>query len=120
VVETEHIVAFRDRFPVAEGHMLVVPRRHVNSVFDLTRAEFGSLWQVVTEVREWLRRELQPNGFTIGVNDGEAAGQTVTHAHVHVIPRRAGDVLDPRGGIRWVLPERACYWEPPTRYFGGV
>jgi diadenosine tetraphosphate (Ap4A) HIT family hydrolase len=120
VVETEHIVAFHDRFPVAEGHTLVVPRRHVDSVFDLTRAEFDTLWQVVTEVRERLRRELQPNGFTIGVNDGAAAGQTVTHAHVHVIPRCAGDVPDPRGGIRWVLPERACYWEPMTRYFAGV
>lgn len=112
VCESEHAVAFRDRFPVAEGHTLVVPRRHVSSVFDLPPAELETLWRVVAEVREQLRREMRPDGFTIGVNDGAAAGQTITHSHVHVIPRRTGDVGDPRGGIRWVLPDRACYWDP--------
>ena len=80
-----YAAAFADGYPVAPGPTLVVPRRHVAS----TGAD----------------------GFTIGVNDGAAAGQTVGHAHVHVIPRRAGDVGDPRGGVRWVLPERAAYWK---------
>jgi len=65
---------------------------------------------MVSEVRQILGRKFAPNGFTIGINDGEAAGQTVSHAHVHVIPRYHGDVADPRGGIRQVIPQRANYW----------
>ena len=105
-----HAVAFADGYPVAAGHTLVVPRRHVASVFDLGPEEYAALWEVVGAVRRRLTADGCP-GFTIGVNDGAAAGQTVGHAHVHVIPRRAGDVDDPRGGVRWVLPERAEYWK---------
>jgi len=104
-----HAVAFADGYPVAAGHTLVVPRRHVASVFDLSAEEYAALWEVVGAVRGRLTADGCP-AFTIGVNDGAAAGQTVGHAHVHVIPRRAGDVSDPRGGVRWVLPERAGYW----------
>ena len=110
VVQNEAAMAFPDGFPLSDGHTLVVPRRHVASVFDLTPGELASLWQLVAEVRARLSRELQPEGFTIGINDGRAAGQTVEHGHVHVIPRRAGDVPDPRGGVRWVIPGRAAYW----------
>jgi diadenosine tetraphosphate (Ap4A) HIT family hydrolase len=106
-----HAVAFSDAFPVAAGHTLVVPRRHVASVFDLAAEEYAALWALVAAVRARLAAASGADGFTIGVNDGAAAGQTVAHAHVHVIPRRAGDVPDPRGGVRWVLPERAAYWE---------
>jgi diadenosine tetraphosphate (Ap4A) HIT family hydrolase len=106
-----HAVAFADGFPVAAGHTLVVPRRHVASVFDLEPEEYAALWALVAAVRTRLASSGEgADGFTIGVNDGAAAGQTVGHAHVHVIPRRAGDVGDPRGGVRWVLPERAAYW----------
>jgi diadenosine tetraphosphate (Ap4A) HIT family hydrolase len=103
-------VAFRDAFPVTEGHTLVVPRRHVASLFELSDEEQAAVWKLVALVRAKLARELNPDGFNIGVNDGAAAGQTVPHAHVHVIPRREGDVADPRGGLRWVLPARARYW----------
>jgi len=106
-----HAVAFADGYPVAAGHTLVVPRRHVASVFDLAAEEYAALWALVAAVRARLAARAGADGFTIGVNDGVAAGQTVGHAHVHVIPRRAGDVGDPRGGVRWVLPERAGYWE---------
>ncbi|MEK7667892.1 MAG: HIT family protein [Gemmatimonadota bacterium] len=106
-----HAVAFADGYPVAPGHTLVVPRRHVASVFDLAAEEYAALWALVAAVRARLAVSAGADGFTIGVNDGVAAGQTVGHAHVHVIPRRAGDVSDPRGGVRWVLPERAAYWE---------
>jgi len=106
-----HAVAFADGFPVAAGHTLVAPRRHVASVFDLASEEYAAVWALVAAVRARLAASTGADGFTIGVNDGEAAGQTVGHAHVHVIPRRAGDVGDPRGGVRWVLPERAAYWE---------
>jgi diadenosine tetraphosphate (Ap4A) HIT family hydrolase len=110
-LSTGHVVAFRDRYPLSEGHTLVVPARHVASLSDLTAEEEAELWALVREVREDLAGSHDLDGFNIGVNDGEAAGQTVRHAHVHVIPRRRGDVPDPRGGVRWVIPDRAPYWE---------
>jgi diadenosine tetraphosphate (Ap4A) HIT family hydrolase len=104
-------VAIRDRYPLTSGHTLVVPRVHVASIFELAPAEHCELWQLVDHVRSILADAYSPAGFTIGMNDGLAAGQTVSHAHVHVIPRYEGDVPDPRGGIRWVIPQRAAYWE---------
>jgi diadenosine tetraphosphate (Ap4A) HIT family hydrolase len=109
-LENEAARAFPDAYPVAEGHMLVVPKRHVTSLFDLPEEEQAALWRLVALVRARLMDELMPDGFNVGVNDGTAAGQTVPHAHVHVIPRRAGDVADPRGGVRWVVPAKAQYW----------
>ncbi len=96
---------------MTEGHTLVVPERHVASLFDLDAEERADVWRLVDEVRAALLESHGPDGFNVGVNDGAAAGQTVWHAHVHVIPRYAGDVPDPRGGIRWVVPETASYWE---------
>src|SRR5262245_1219321 len=110
VLENEAARAFPDAFPVAGGHTLVVPKRHVAGLFDLPEAELAALWRPLAQVREKLTAEFMPDGFTVGVNDGPAAGQTVMHAHVHVIPRRVGDVADPRGGVRWVLPAKARYW----------
>jgi diadenosine tetraphosphate (Ap4A) HIT family hydrolase len=109
-LEDDCSAAFPDAYPVADGHMLVVPKRHVASLFDLPDEEREALWRLVALVRAKLASELRPDGFNIGVNDGLAAGQTVLHAHVHVIPRRAGDVADPRGGVRWVVPAKARYW----------
>ena len=99
-----------DGFPVAEGHSLIVPKTHVASLFDIAPEDQQSLWQMVSEVREILTQKLSPDGFNVGLNDGIAAGQTIMHAHIHVVPRWAGDVADPRGGVRWVLPDKACYW----------
>lgn len=112
VAETTDAVAIRDRYPVSRGHTLVLPKTHSDSLFAQPPAVQRQVWQLVADVRAALETELRPHGFTIGVNDGRAAGQTVPHAHVHVIPRFEGDVLDPRGGIRWVLPNRAAYWPP--------
>jgi diadenosine tetraphosphate (Ap4A) HIT family hydrolase len=109
-----HAAAFRDRYPLSEGHTLVIPWAHRPSVFDGPADEQAALWRLVAEVRAELARELSPDGFTIGVNDGESAGQTVPHAHVHVIPRFRDDVPDPRGGIRWVIADRAAYWQGPA------
>jgi diadenosine tetraphosphate (Ap4A) HIT family hydrolase len=108
-------LAFPDRFPVAQGHTLVLPKRHVASLFDLPEDEQAAVWQLVARVRAMLLAELGPDGFNVGLNDGPAAGQTVLHAHVHVIPRRRGDVADPRGGVRWVLPAKAQYWVEERR-----
>ncbi len=104
-------VFFPDKFPLSPGHTLVVPRKHVASVYDLAEGEQQAVWSLVATIRSRLKDQCSPNGFNIGINDGDAAGQTVAHAHVHVIPRFQDDVVDPRGGIRWVIPERAPYWE---------
>ena len=104
-------MALHDLYPVADGHTLVVPRKHVASIYNLNSEEQKAVWNMVAAVRERLVNLGGSSGFTIGVNDGLTAGQTIDHAHVHVIPRRAGDVQDPRGGIRWVIPSQAKYWD---------
>ena len=116
VREAPLVLAVTDGFPVSEGHTLVVPRRHVASIFDLREDERAAIWVMVGEIRSELAARLAPQGFNVGLNDGRAAGQTVMHAHVHLIPRFDGDVPDPRGGVRWVVPGKAAYW---TRGTGG-
>lgn len=111
VAQSRHAVAIRDGYPVSRGHTLVVPKAHVKSLFDLSTEAQADVWHLVAKVRDQLQSRFNPDGFNIGLNDGRAAGQTVEQAHVHVIPRFAGDVADPRGGIRWVLPECAAYWD---------
>jgi diadenosine tetraphosphate (Ap4A) HIT family hydrolase len=108
--QTAAAVAFGDFHPASRGHTLVVPRRHVPSVFGLDADEYHELWELVWAVHDDISNQLAPAGMNVGINVGPAAGQTVVHAHVHVIPRYSGDVPDPRGGVRWVLPERAAYW----------
>lgn len=101
------VLAFRDAYPSSPGHTLIIPRRHVGRLIDLTEEEGRRLWSVTRSVVEWLG---DADGLTIGINDGAAAGQTVPHVHLHVITRNEGDVPDPRGGIRWVIPQTAAYW----------
>lgn len=100
-----------DKFPVTPGHTLIIPRRSVLRFAELNAAERVRLLELV----EWVQQRLAaatpaPEGFNLGVNDGPAAGQTMPQFHFHVIPRRSGDVDDPRGGVRWVIPEKAKYW----------
>ena len=113
VAESRYSVAIRDGFPVSDGHTLVIPRAHAKTLFAHGAAVQADVWSLVARVRDELRSRLKPKpqGFNIGLNDGRAAGQTVEHAHIHVIPRFEGDVADPRGGIRWILPDRAAYWD---------
>ena len=110
-IESDLAVAAPDLYPAAEGHTLVLPWRHVGSIFELAEDEQAAVWELVAEVRERLRLSYRPDGFTVGINDGLAAGQTIPHAHVHVIPRYLGDVPDPTGGLRGILPHKARYWE---------
>jgi diadenosine tetraphosphate (Ap4A) HIT family hydrolase len=98
-----------DRYPVTPGHLLVLPRRHVADWFETTGEERVAIWALADEARALLLRTYQPDGFNLGVNVGEAAGQTIFHAHLHVIPRYRGDVANPRGGIRAVIPHRQQY-----------
>ncbi|WP_378245672.1 HIT family protein [Amycolatopsis speibonae] len=93
-----------DNFPAAEGHVEVVPKRHVESFFDLTPSELTEAYELLKEARRTLDEKFRPDGYTIGVNERPAAGRTVDHLHIHLIPRHHGDVADPRGGIRHVLP----------------
>jgi len=104
-------VAIRDGFPVSPGHTLIIPKRHVASFFEITDEERTDLMTLLTAARDDLDRRFRPTGYNIGINDGAAAGQTVPHLHIHLIPRYLGDRDDPRGGVRWVLPDRAAYWD---------
>jgi diadenosine tetraphosphate (Ap4A) HIT family hydrolase len=103
-------LVFRDGYPVSPGHTLIVPKRHIGSFFEATAAERESLLRLLDEAKVALDAEFHPDGYNIGINDGTAAGQTVPHLHIHLIPRYTGDIPDPRGGVRWVLPDKAQYW----------
>ena len=109
--DCEHGFVIRDGFPVSPGHTLIIPRRHVASFFEITNAERADLMSLLAVARDELERQFQPAGYNIGINDGTAAGQTVPHLHIHLIPRYSGDAADPRGGVRWVLPDKAAYWD---------
>ena len=109
VAHNELAFAIRDRYPVSKGHTLVIPKRHVATWFDATEDERKAIFALVDAVKRALDLELAPHGYNVGFNAGEAAGQTVMHLHVHVIPRFRGDMDDPRGGIRGVIPEKQKY-----------
>ena len=106
----DEALVIRDAFPVSPGHTLVVPRRHIGSFFELTDAERACMVELLAQAKAELDLSFQPHGFNIGINEGAAAGQTVPHLHLHLIPRYRGDAPDPRGGVRWVLPAKAKYW----------
>jgi len=107
----DHAFAFLDGFPVTPGHCLIVPKRHIVSFFEATGEEQAALFELVAGMRQLQLAQRSPDGFNIGINDGPAAGQTVMHLHIHLIPRYLGDSEDPRGGVRWVMPKTAPYWK---------
>jgi diadenosine tetraphosphate (Ap4A) HIT family hydrolase len=109
VFEGPLVHAIRDAYPVSPGHTLVITKRHVASYFDATASERAAIWAAVEQVKAGLDIELRPQGYNVGFNDGPTAGQSVMHLHVHVIPRFAGDVDDPRGGVRGVIPSKQKY-----------
>jgi diadenosine tetraphosphate (Ap4A) HIT family hydrolase len=103
-------VVIRDAYPVSVGHTLIIPRRHIGSFFELTAEERTALMSLLDAAKLVLDQEHTPQGYNIGINDGPVAGQTVPHLHIHLIPRYQGDRPDPRGGVRWIIPEKADYW----------
>jgi diadenosine tetraphosphate (Ap4A) HIT family hydrolase len=122
ILANAHSIAIYDGFPVTPGHTLIVPKRHISSFFEATGEEQAALFDLLAEMRHHLLNPPQPpfekvgslsvpDGFNIGINDGAAAGQTVMHLHIHLIPRYAGDTDDPRGGVRWIMPKKAPYWK---------
>jgi diadenosine tetraphosphate (Ap4A) HIT family hydrolase len=108
--ENDHAFWIRDGYPVSPGHSLVIPKRHTGSFFDTSDVERQALLALLDAARAAAKAEFEVENFNIGINDGPAAGQTVPHLHIHLIPRYRGDQADPRGGVRWVIPERADYW----------
>jgi len=107
--EQELWVCMFDNYPVSKGHLLIIPKRHVRTYFDLTEEEKTSLHLMLDKAKAMLDEEYHPNGYNIGANCGEASGQTIPHCHIHVIPRYNGDVEDPRGGVRGVIPNKQKY-----------
>ncbi|MBL6995462.1 HIT family protein [Desulfobacula sp.] len=108
--DTELTLVIRDGYPVSKGHTLIIPKRHVASIFEATTEEQIDIFSSLDKAKKQLDKTLNPDGYNIGINDGISAGQTVMHLHIHLIPRYTGDQNDPRGGIRWILPEKADYW----------
>jgi diadenosine tetraphosphate (Ap4A) HIT family hydrolase len=109
VAEDELTTTLRDGYPVSPGHTLIIPRRHISSMTEATPEELQAILQSLAAARATLDHERQPDGYNIGINDGAAAGQTVMHLHVHLIPRFTGDMPNPRGGIRHCVQGKGYY-----------
>lgn len=98
-----------DKFPVSNGHTLIIPKKHCSNYFELSFKEQSACWFMLNKAKEILTKEFKPDGFNIGININDAAGQTVPHVHIHIIPRYKDDVEEPRGGVRGVIPEKKSY-----------
>jgi diadenosine tetraphosphate (Ap4A) HIT family hydrolase len=110
VAENRLCFAIMDKFPVTERHTLIIPKRHVAKYFELYQPELNAAQSLLSQIkREIARADGKVNGFNMGVNEGLSAGQTISHCHVHLIPRREGDVENPRGGVRGVIPAKQNY-----------
>ena len=110
VKENDLAVLIHDAYPVSPGHCLVIPKRHIGSWFEATQEERTAMLMLLEDAKTLAVTAHPPDGYNIGINDGPAAGQTVPHLHMHLIPRFQGDVADPRGGVRWVIADKAKYW----------
>jgi diadenosine tetraphosphate (Ap4A) HIT family hydrolase len=109
ITESATAYAIFDKYPVSKGHTLIIPKRHVENYFDLSFREQSACTFMMNFVKELIQKRYNPDGFNIGINVGQSAGQTVHHAHIHLIPRFKGDVENPEGGIRGVIPEKRLY-----------
>ncbi|MDY0209149.1 MAG: HIT family protein [Bacilli bacterium] len=107
--ENDKVVALYDAYPVSKGHCLIVPKRHFDSYFYATEGEIRAIYKAIKVVRKITDERYQPDGYNIGVNIGEVAGQSVQHMHVHIIPRYVNDMQDPKGGVRGVIPNKQKY-----------
>ncbi|PRO66475.1 HIT family protein [Alkalicoccus urumqiensis] len=108
-IDNELAFAIYDKYPVSDGHVLIIPKRHTADYFDLTKEEQEAMHALMGDMRERLLTEREPDGFNVGINCGAAAGQTIFHVHMHLIPRYSGDMTHPEGGVRGVIPEKQKY-----------
>jgi diadenosine tetraphosphate (Ap4A) HIT family hydrolase len=109
VLENDLAFAIYDKYPVSNGHLLIIPKRYIANYFDLTSEERLAIDELLHKGKDILDKEYRPDGFNIGINCGETAGQTIFHVHVHLIPRYKGDLENPRGGVRGVIPDKRIY-----------
>ena len=109
VLENEYAYTIYDKYPVNEGHMLFIPKRHVKDFFDITKEERESLFELIDKAKEMIDIKLNPDGYNVGINCGKTAGQTVMHVHIHLIPRYIDDMKNPEGGVRGVIPDKMKY-----------
>jgi diadenosine tetraphosphate (Ap4A) HIT family hydrolase len=109
IVESAQAFSILDKYPVNPGHALIIPKRHVSDYFELSFKEQSSCIFMLNKVKELIQKRFNPEGFNIGLNVGDIAGQTINHVHIHLIPRFKGDMEDPRGGVRGVIPEKRIY-----------
>jgi ATP adenylyltransferase len=109
IAESPIAYSIYDKYPVSIGHSLIVPKRHCSDYFELTLEEQSTCWTMVNTVKQILTQKYNPDGFNVGINVNEEAGQTIPHAHLHLIPRYKGDVKDPEGGVRGIIPEKKQY-----------
>lgn len=109
IAQNDLALAFFDAFPVNPGHALIIPKRHVADYFDLTEDEVAAMQALLHEVKAIVEKRFNPDGYNIGVNVNAAAGQSVFHVHMHLIPRYKGDVENPKGGVRGVIPSKQKY-----------
>ena len=107
--ENEFVVAIADGYPVSKGHLLIIPKRHIETYFEATKAEKCAIDQAIMTLKHRTDNLYQPDGYNIGINNGLASGQSIMHLHVHLIPRYHGDCKNPRGGVRGVITEKQSY-----------
>lgn len=109
IAENALCIAIRDGFPVSKGHTLIIPRRHVANYFDLTPEEIAAMQALMQKIKSQIDKDFHPDGYNIGINVNATAGQTIFHVHMHLIPRYTGDVDNPKGGVRGVIPSKQKY-----------
>lgn len=109
IAESSMAYAIFDMFPVSKGHALIIPRKHCADYFELSSEEQSACWQLVNEVKILVDNLYHPNGYNVGININPSAGQTIPHVHIHLIPRYSGDIVNPRGGVRGVIPGKRSY-----------
>ena len=109
ITESEYWYAIYDKYPVSKGHTLLITKRHISSFFDLTSEETKQMYDIIKYIKSKLDIEYFPDGYNIGINCGKAAGQTIPHCHIHIIPRYNDDVENPTGGVRGVIPNKQKY-----------
>ncbi len=109
-MQNDFAFVIRDGYPISEGHTLIIPKAHSATFFEIPTKVRQAMFELLDRAQIELDQQYSPDAYNIGINDGVAAGQTVSHLHIHLIPRYKGDVDDPRGGIRWIMADKARYW----------
>ena len=107
--EDDLCFVINDNYPVTQGHCLIIPKKHSSNYFECSKDEVDSLNSLIIKTKDYLDKNYQPSGYNVGFNCGESGGQTIFHTHIHVIPRYDGDMKNPRGGVRGVIPNKQSY-----------